>query len=124
MASKYQSLNKGRLRTYNLKTALKHIVRVMRIFMRIYYVLSYALPLLVFGGAWYGLKFEMESSGGSLAEIPAERWAGLWYHHASFWPDFYPGCPLVCPLAVWQALQGAEKLPGRIGRELKMENGE
>jgi hypothetical protein len=71
---KYRSLNRGRLRTYTLKEALRHIVRVMHIFMRIYYGLSYMLPIFVMGGGLMGLKMEKEAMGESLADVSSQTW--------------------------------------------------
>lgn len=74
---KYRSLNRGRLRTYTLKEALRHIVKVMRIFMQIYYGLSYMLPLLVMGGGLMGLKMKKEAMGESLADITGQTWVAF-----------------------------------------------
>ncbi len=76
-AIKYRNLNKGVLRTYTLKTALTHIVRVLHIFMQIYYWLSYSVPVFVFGAAFYGLKFRTEANGNSLSSLPVENWVGF-----------------------------------------------
>lgn len=74
---KYKSLNRGRLRTYTLKEALRHIVRVMRIFMRLYYGLSYMLPIFVMGGGLMGLKMEKEAMGESLADVSSQTWVAF-----------------------------------------------
>lgn len=74
---KYRSLNRGRLRTYTLKEALRHIVKVMRTFMNLYYWLSYMLPLFVMGGGLMGLKMEKEAMGQSLADVSGQTWVAF-----------------------------------------------
>jgi hypothetical protein len=72
---KYQSLNHGKLRTRNLKSALKHIVRVMRIYMNIYYWSSYLLlPALSSLGFFMGLTQGLAENGKTLADLSPERW--------------------------------------------------